>query len=84
MLPAVKLGEVVRPHQPDETDTGMQPGQRLQRLGGVARAQPGLGVVLDEKVALAHPYDGDELHLEAGGDPMPVAEGLTPDGLAAE
>mgnify|MGYP001502371794 CR=1 FL=1 len=38
--------------------------------------EPGLGVVLNEEVALAHPYDGDDLHLEAGGDPMPVTEGL--------
>jgi len=50
----------------------------------IPSTEPGLGVVLDEEVALAHPYDGDELHLEAGGDPMPFAEGLTPDGLAAE
>jgi galactonate dehydratase len=26
--------------------------------------RPGLGVELDEAVALAHPYEGDELHLE--------------------
>ena len=25
--------------------------------------EPGLGVELDEEVALRHPYDGDELHL---------------------
>ena len=50
----------------------------------IPSTEPGLGVVLNEEVALAHPYDGDELHLEAGGDPMPFAEGLTPDGLAAE
>jgi galactonate dehydratase len=25
---------------------------------------PGIGVELDEDVALRHPYDGDELHLE--------------------
>jgi L-alanine-DL-glutamate epimerase-like enolase superfamily enzyme len=25
---------------------------------------PGLGVELDEEVALRHPYEGDELHLE--------------------
>jgi len=50
----------------------------------IPSTEPGLGVVLDEKVALAHPYDGDELHLEAEGDPMPVAEGLTRNGLAAE
>ena len=42
----------------------------------IPSTEPGLGVVLNEEVALAHPYDGDELHLEAGGDPMPVAEGL--------
>ena len=27
---------------------------------------PGLGVELDEAVALAHPYEGTELHLEMG------------------
>ena len=32
---------------------------------------PGLGVELDEAVALAHPYDGDALHLEMQGDPLP-------------
>ena len=33
---------------------------------------PGLGVELDEEVALRHPYDGDELHLEpADGEPVP-------------
>ena len=32
--------------------------------------EPGLGVELDEAVALAHPYDGDELHLEPY--PMPI------------
>lgn len=30
---------------------------------------PGLGVELDEDVADAHPYTGEELHLEMGGDP---------------
>jgi L-alanine-DL-glutamate epimerase-like enolase superfamily enzyme len=30
---------------------------------------PGLGIELDEKVALAHPYAGDRLHLEMGSDP---------------
>ncbi|GHD39062.1 isomerase [Thalassobaculum fulvum] len=33
--------------------------------------EPGLGVELDEAVALAHPYDGDALHLEMQGDPLP-------------
>jgi len=31
---------------------------------------PGLGVELDEDVALAHPYHGDRLHLEMGEDPV--------------
>ena len=31
--------------------------------------EPGLGVELDEDVALAHPYDGDELHLTPAGAP---------------
>jgi len=30
--------------------------------------EPGLGVELDEDVALAHPYDGDELHLVMSPD----------------
>ncbi len=30
---------------------------------------PGLGVELDEVVALAHPYDGEKLHLEMGAEP---------------
>jgi 2-dehydro-3-deoxyphosphogalactonate aldolase len=32
--------------------------------------EPGLGVELDEDVALAHPYDGDELHLTPAHDPV--------------
>jgi len=32
---------------------------------------PGLGVELNEEVALAHPFDGDGLHLEMGEDPVP-------------
>lgn len=32
---------------------------------------PGLGVELNEVVALAHPYDGTALHLEMHGDPVP-------------
>jgi galactonate dehydratase len=31
--------------------------------------EPGLGVELNESVALAHPYDGKELHLEPGQTP---------------
>ncbi|MGI9372168.1 MAG: mandelate racemase/muconate lactonizing enzyme family protein [Hyphomicrobiales bacterium] len=31
---------------------------------------PGLGVELNEDVADAHPYEGDELHLEMGNDPV--------------
>ncbi len=32
--------------------------------------EPGLGVELDEAVALAHPYDGDRLHLEMAREPI--------------
>jgi 2-dehydro-3-deoxyphosphogalactonate aldolase len=32
--------------------------------------EPGLGVELDEEVALAHPYDGDELHLTPAEAPI--------------
>jgi 2-dehydro-3-deoxyphosphogalactonate aldolase len=32
-------------------------------------AAPGLGVELDEEVALAHPYEGAALHLEMGREP---------------
>ncbi len=31
---------------------------------------PGLGVELDEDVARAHPYNGDELHLSPAEDPL--------------
>ena len=31
--------------------------------------EPGLGVELNEAVAIAHPYLGDELHLQMGADP---------------
>jgi 2-dehydro-3-deoxyphosphogalactonate aldolase len=33
-------------------------------------SEPGLGVELDEEVALAHPYTGDKLHLEMADRPM--------------
>jgi 2-dehydro-3-deoxyphosphogalactonate aldolase len=36
----------------------------------VPPAAPGLGVELDEAVAAAHPYDGDELHLTPADDPL--------------
>lgn len=32
--------------------------------------EPGLGVELNETVALAHPYEGEELHLEPGQNPV--------------
>lgn len=32
--------------------------------------EPGLGVELNEAVARDHPWDGDELHLEMGADPV--------------
>lgn len=31
---------------------------------------PGLGIELDEEVALAHPYEGDKLHLEMAQEPF--------------
>jgi L-alanine-DL-glutamate epimerase-like enolase superfamily enzyme len=34
---------------------------------------PGLGVELNEEVALAHPYEGDELHLQMSQNPFEVA-----------
>ncbi len=33
--------------------------------------EPGLGIELNEAVALAHPYDGDRLHLEMTNHPVP-------------
>jgi galactonate dehydratase len=33
-------------------------------------SEPGLGVELDEEVAAANPYTGDELHLSAADDPL--------------
>ena len=32
--------------------------------------EPGLGVTIDERVAREHPYDGTELQLEVGRDPL--------------
>ena len=37
----------------------------------VVPTAPGLGVELDEAVALAHPYDKDNLHLRMADDPTP-------------
>ncbi len=36
----------------------------------IPSAEPGLGVSLNEAVARANPYAGDELHLEMGADPV--------------
>jgi galactonate dehydratase len=33
-------------------------------------AEPGLGIELDEEIALAHPYKGDRLHLEMTNTPV--------------
>ncbi len=37
---------------------------------------PGLGVTLDEEVARAHPYEGDELHLDMAAQPIDRADPL--------
>ncbi len=37
----------------------------------IPSSEPGLGIELNEKVALAHPYDGDRLHLEMTNHPVP-------------
>ncbi|HRA93621.1 MAG TPA: mandelate racemase/muconate lactonizing enzyme family protein, partial [Aestuariivirga sp.] len=34
--------------------------------------EPGLGIELNEEVALAHPYAGDRLHLEMTNHPVNV------------
>lgn len=36
----------------------------------IPSAEPGLGIELDEEVALAHPYEGDKLHLEMADRPI--------------
>ena len=36
----------------------------------VPSSKPGLGVELDEEVALAHPYSGNRLHLEMADKPI--------------
>ena len=36
----------------------------------IPSSEPGLGIELDEEVALAHPYTGDRLHLEMAGQPL--------------
>ena len=33
--------------------------------------EPGLGIELDEAVALSHPYTGTRLHLEMTNTPIP-------------
>ncbi|MBC8195767.1 MAG: mandelate racemase/muconate lactonizing enzyme family protein [Acidimicrobiia bacterium] len=42
----------------------------------IPSGDPGLGVVLNEDVARAHPYEGDELHLTPALDPQPASENL--------
>jgi galactonate dehydratase len=36
----------------------------------IPSTEPGLGIELDEAVALAHPYEGDRLHLEMTNHPV--------------
>ncbi|MEK9656254.1 MAG: enolase C-terminal domain-like protein, partial [Halieaceae bacterium] len=36
----------------------------------IPSSEPGLGISLNEAVARANPYSGDELHLEMGADPV--------------
>jgi len=36
----------------------------------IPSSEPGLGIELDEEVALAHPYTGDKLHLEMADRPI--------------
>ena len=38
--------------------------------------EPGLGVILNEEVARAHPYSGEELHLIPEINPQPIGEDL--------
>ncbi len=40
----------------------------------VPPTRPGLGVVLDEEVARAHPYTGDGLHLSMADEPIDAAD----------
>lgn len=37
----------------------------------IPSTEPGLGVILNEEVALAHPYAGDDPHLKPSQDPYP-------------
>jgi 2-dehydro-3-deoxyphosphogalactonate aldolase len=37
----------------------------------IPSTEPGLGIELNEEVALAHPYTGDRLHLEMTNHPVP-------------
>jgi len=37
--------------------------------------EPGLGVELDEAVALSHPYTGTDLHLDMTHEPMDGGDG---------
>ena len=37
----------------------------------IPSSEPGLGIELDETVALANPYSGDKLHLEMADHPIP-------------
>ena len=40
----------------------------------IPSTEPGLGVVLNEEVARAHPYAGSELHLSMADEPIDVAD----------
>ncbi len=43
----------------------------------VPSTEPGIGVTLNEDVARAHPYTGDETHLVMAADPIDVADAPT-------
>ena len=51
-LPAVKLLQVVGPHQPDEPDAGVHGFQCINSLGGEVRSDPGF-VIADNNAAIS-------------------------------
>ena len=44
--------------------------EAILKFQEIPSTEPGLGVELDEKVALAHPYSDTELHLEMADKPI--------------
>ena len=68
-VPIWELGEVIATHQPDETGARKAPAQRLQRVGGIGRAEFRLNACDDDAPVLGRDLAGLRQALGKGGHP---------------